>query len=175
MATQELGRIEKVELRGIWPREDENFTPWLANNLDLLGEELGLTLELVELEHEVGQYRLDILAKEEEGGNVAIENQFEWTDHDHLGKLLTYAAGVEAEYVVWVAEYFNAEHRSAIDWLNRLNPDRVWFFGVEVRAIRIGDSPPAPDFRIVAAPSNWRGGSWEPVPLNSAEYGLETK
>ena len=102
MVTQELGRIEKVELRGIWRREDENFTPWLADNLDLLGEELDMSLELSGVEVEVGQYRLDILAKEAEGGKVAIENQLRWTDHDHLGKLLTYAAEVEAEYVVWL-------------------------------------------------------------------------
>ena len=175
MVMQELGRIQKVKPRDVWRLEDKNFTPWLADNLDLLGEELGLTLELVELEHEVGQFRLDILAKAEEGRKVAIENQFWWTDHSHLGQLLTYAADVKAEYVVWVAEYFNAEHRAAIDWLNQLDPDKVWFFGVEVRAIRIGDSLPAPDFRIVAAPKGWHCGSWEPVPLNSAEDGMENE
>ena len=169
MTTQKLGRIEKLKLRGIWQREDENFTPWLADNLALLGEELGLTLESPSTEVEVGQYRLDILAEEAEGVKVAIENQLGWTDHDLLGKLLTYAAGVKAEYVVWVAAYFTAEHRAAIDWLNRMNSEKVWFFGVEVRTIRIGDSNPAPDFRVVAAPYNWYGGSWEPVPLNSAE------
>ena len=173
MATQELGRIEKVELRDIWPREDENFTPWLADNLDLLGEELGLTLESPSIEVEVGQYRLDIRAEEAEGGKVAIENQLGWTDHDHLGKLLTYAAGVKAEYVVWVAASFTAEHRAAIDWLNSLAPEKVWFFGVEIRAIRIGDSNPAPDFRVVAAPKEWTCGNWEPVPLQSGDDELE--
>ena len=93
------------------------------------------------MEVKVGQYRLDILAEESDGFKVVIENQLGWTDHDHLGKLLTYAAGVEAEYVVWVAAYFTAEHRAAIDCLNRLNPEKVWFFGVEVRAIRISGSP----------------------------------
>ena len=175
MTTQKLMRIEKVELRGIWPLEDEDFTPWLAENLALLGEELGLALESPTTEVEVGQYRLDILAEEAEGGKVAIENQLGWTDHDHLGKLLTYAAGVEAGYVVWVAAYFTAEHRAVIDWLNRLDPGKdwslgkVWFFGVEVRAIRVDGSNPAPDFRVVAAPKEWGGGSWEPLPLNSAE------
>ena len=152
-----------MELRDVWPLEDKNFTPWLAENLNELGEELGLTLESPRTEIDVGQYRLDILAEEAEGGKVAIENQLGWTDHRHLGQLLTYAGGVEAEYVVWVAGTFTAEHRAAIDWLNRLNPEKVWFFGVEVRAIRIGYSNPAPDFRVVAAPKDWHCGSWEPV------------
>ena len=143
MAMQELGRIEKVELRDIWPDEAHDFTPWLAGNLDLLGEELGLTLELVEEESGVGKYRLDILAKETSGEKyVAIENQLKPTDHTHLGQLLTYAAGHDAGYVVWVAPHFRAEHRAAVDWLNRLSPEKVWFYGVEVRAIRIGESNP---------------------------------
>ena len=175
MTTQKLGRIERVELRGIWHREDENFTPWLADNLALLGEELGMTLESPSTEVDVGQYRLDILAEDAEGYKVVIENQLGWTDHDHLGKLLTYAARVDAGYVVWVAAYFTAEHRAAIDWLNKLGPEKVWLFGVEVRAIRVGGSNPAPDFRVVAAPDDWHCGSWEPVPLNSAESELETK
>jgi hypothetical protein len=173
MAMQELRSIEKVNLREIWPHEEHNFTPWLAENLNELGEELGLTLESPRTEVEVGQYRLDIQSEEAEGGTVVIENQLGWTGHDHLGKLLTYAAGGEADYVVWVAAYFTAEHRAAIDWLNRLDSEKVWFFGVEVRAIRIGDSDPAPDFRVVAAPNKkWCGGSWEPVPLNSVGDGL---
>ncbi len=156
MATQELGRIEKVELRDIWPDEAHDFTPWLVDNLDLLGEELELTLELVEPESDVGRYRLDILAKETSDEEyVAIENQLDRTDHKHLGQLLTYAAGHAAGYVVWVAPYFTAEHRATIDWLNSLAPDKVWFYGVEVRAIRIGNSPPAPDFRVMAAPKEW--------------------
>ena len=118
-----------MNLREIWPHEEHNFTPWLAENLNELGEELGLTLESPRTEVEVGQYRLDIQSEEAEGGTVVIENQLGWTDHDHLGKLLTYAAGGEADYVVWVAAYFTAEHRAAIDWLNRLDPEKVWFFG----------------------------------------------
>ena len=153
MATQELGRIEKVELRDIWPDEARDFTPWLAGNLDLLGDKLGLKLELAHTEALVGSYYLDILAKETQDGSfVAIENQIEGTDHDHLGKLITYAAGREAEYVVWVARSFKDEHRAAIDWLNSLAPEKVWFYGVEVRAIRIGDSLPAPEFIKVAGP-----------------------
>ena len=168
MTTQDLGRIEKVEPRDIWPREDNNFTPWLVENLDVLGEELGLKVESPQTEFEIGNFRLDILAKVNENGRevaVVIENQLAWSDHDHLGKLLTYATGVEAEYVVWIAKYFNPEHRTALDWLNRLAPEKVWVFGVEVRIIRIGGSDPAPDLRVVAAPKNWYGGTWLPVPL----------
>ncbi len=113
------------------------------------------------VEAEVGQYRLDILAKESDGGNVAIENQLEPTDHDHLGKLLTYEAWHEAEYVVLVAPQFTAEHRAAIDWLNRLAPDKVWFYGVEVRAIKVDDSLPAPEFRVVADPNDQPGSDVE--------------
>ena len=153
MTTQNLGRIEEVRLRDIWPHEEYDFTPWLAGNLDLLGDELGLKLELAHTEALVGSYHLDILAKEtQDGSYVAIENQIEETDHDHLGKLITYAAGREAEYVIWVASSFRAEHLAAIDWLNQLAPEQVWFYGVEVRVIKIGNSDEAPEFRMVAGP-----------------------
>lgn len=104
----------------------------------------------------MGQYWLDILAKEQsDDANVVIENQLGWTDHIHLGQLLTYAAGQEVEYVIWVAAHFTIEHRAALNWLNQLAPDKVWFYAVEIHAVKIGDSPTAPDFRVVAAPSEW--------------------
>ena len=118
-------------------------------------------MELVEAEAQVGLYRLDILAREVgcgEEGKDAIENQLKWSNHLHLGQLITYAAGHEAEYVVWVAHHFNHEHLAAINWLNQLAPEKVWFYAVEVHAIKIGDSIPAPDFRVVAAPMEWSGG-----------------
>lgn len=153
MATQELGRIEEVDLREVWSHEEHDFTPWLAGNLDLLDDELGLNLELAHTEALVGSYYLDILAKEtQDGSYVAIENQIEETDHDHLGKLITYAAGREAKYVVWVASRFRPEHIAAIDWLNQLAPEQVRFYGVKVRVIKIGNSDIAPEFRMVAGP-----------------------
>ena len=169
MTRPDLGRVERVNPRDIWPHEADNFTPWLVKHLDVLREELGLNLVETETEVEVGNFRLDIKAKVYDNGGgeetAVIENQLAWSDHDHLGKLLTYAAGEEAQYVVWIAQYLTPEHRTALDWLNRLAPTKVWFFGVEVRVIKIGDSDPAPDMRVVAAPSNWYGGNWKPTPL----------
>lgn len=152
MAPQELGRIEEVDIRSVWPDEAKDFTPWLAKNLDLLGSKLGLELELTGTEVAVGSYSLDVLAKEAGDVCVSIENQLEQTDHRHLGQLLTYAAGHDAKYVVWVARSFKDEHRAAIDWLNQLAPEKAQFYGVEIHAIKIGDSPPAPYFRVVASP-----------------------
>ena len=174
MATPELRKIEEVHPRSIWRREDEDFTPWLAKNLDALSKLLELELKLIDIEKPAGQFFLDILAEESEGGKVAIENQLKWyTDHDHLGKLLTYAAWHEAEYVVWVAPQFTAEHRTTLDWLNSLGPDKVWFYGVEVRVIGIDDSHLAPDFRVVAAPKEWYGGTRDPKSLQPLDHTSE--
>ena len=157
MPTPGLGRIEPVKnIRDIWPHEAEDFTPWLAGNLNVLGEALGMDLEEVKQEALVGAFSLDILAREVgRGVSVAIENQLEWTDHGHLGQLLTYAAGYDARVVVWVTPHFQDEHRAAIDGLNRWTPEEVEFYAVEVRAIKIGDSLPAPEFRPVAFPNGW--------------------
>ena len=156
MPTPELGRIETVEVRDVWEYEDDDFTPWLASNLGVLGEALGMVLEEVRQEAPVGSFSLDILAREVgRGVYVAIENQLERTDHGHLGQLLTYAAGYDARVVVWVTPRFQDEHRAAIDWLNRWTPEEIEFYGVQVRAIKIGDSLPAPEFRPVAFPNGW--------------------
>ena len=150
------GRIEQLEVREIWEDEAADFTPWLAENLDLLGKELGMNLELVEVEKAVGPFYLDILAREvEEGYPVVIENQLEWTDHNHLGQLLTYAVGCDATAVVWVATWFRPEHKAVMEALNQLAEGKGWFLGVEVGVIKIGDSPPAPDFHLVAFPKDY--------------------
>ena len=150
------GRIERLDIGEIWEDEPGGFTPWLAENLDILGEELGMDLELVEQERLVGSFRLDILAKDgNDGTRVVIENQFKWTDHSHLGQLLTYTAGCDARAAVWIAPEFRYEHRKTIDRLNQWTGDNVKFYGVEVKVIKIGDSSPAPDFRVVAAPDDW--------------------
>ena len=152
----ELSKIERVDLRKIWEKEARDFTPWLAENLDQLSEELGMDLELQAQEAPVGGFSLDILAHDL-GSNrpVTIENQLEGTDHDHLGKLLTYASGYDANVVVWIAQEFRDEHRQALDWLNQRTDDSLDFFGVEVDAIKIGDSLPAPLFRLAASPNTW--------------------
>ena len=153
-----LGRLEKIELRNIWKTEDQDFTPWLAreDNISLLADALGLELEVEAEEKEVGPFRADILCKDTGNDSwVLIENQLERTDHKHLGQLMTYAAGLQAVTIVWVATRFTDEHRQALDWLNRITEDDFRFFGLEVELWRIGDSPPAPKFNIVSKPNEW--------------------
>ena len=145
-----------MDVRSIWQHEAHAFTPWLADNLHLLGEALGKNLEILQQEAQVGRFSLDILARDiGTDVRVAIENQLEETDHSHLGQLLTYAAGFDARVIVWVTPSFNDEHRAAIDWLNRSTTEEIEFYGVELRTIRIGDSLPAPEFLPVAFPNGW--------------------
>ncbi len=154
MMKTKLGRLEQVSLRDVWTSEDGDFTPWLAlpENLKLFGEAIGIDLELEAQEKQVGPFSLDLLCKDGNGQTVVIENQIESTDHCHLGQLLTYAAGLEAAYVVWIAKSFTDQHRAALDWLNEKANTTVRFFGVEIEAWRIGDSDPAPKFNIIAKP-----------------------
>lgn len=158
MNATNLGKLVRIELRDIWQSESSHFTPWLAReeNLLTLGETLGLELELEAQERAVGPFRADILCKDiGNGAWVLIENQLERTDHSHLGQLLTYASGLEAVTIVWIAARFTEEHRSTLDWLNRITDETFRFFGVEVELWRIGDSPAAPRFNIVSKPNNW--------------------
>ena len=154
---QELGRIERVRLRDVWEREDSNFTPWLAENISLLGGALGMNLEVRAQETAVGIYWLDILAHDQDKDSpVVIENQLGVTDHNHLGKLLTYAAGFNANTMVWIAGEFRDEHREALDLLNQRTDEDTQFFGVEMELTKIGNSLPAPSFKLVAIPRKWR-------------------
>ena len=153
-----LGRLEKVELRNYWKDEARDFTPWLAedDNINLLGETVGLELEVQEKEAKVGTFSADILCKDINTDRcVVIENQLEKTDHDHLGKVITYCSGLNAFTAIWIAKTFDEEHRAAIDWLNSITDDNYNFFGIEVRLFKIGDSALAPQFDIVAKPNNW--------------------
>ena len=158
MSGQNLGRLTRVELRDIWTSEATDFTPWLAReeNLAVLGDALGIDLELEAQERSVGPFRADILCKDI-GSNawVLIENQLERTDHSHLGQLLTYASGLDAVTIVWIAARFTEEHRSTLDWLNKITDESFRFFGLEVELWRIGDSPAAPKFNIVSKPNDW--------------------
>ncbi len=155
---EKLGRLIKVPLREFWEKEDMDFTPWLADeeNISLLGETIGFELEVEAQEKNVGPFRADILAKDISTENwVLIENQLESTDHSHLGQLLTYAAGLDAVTVVWIAERFTDEHRAALDWLNQITPQKFSFFGLEIELWRIGDSRMAPKFNVVSHPNDW--------------------
>lgn len=158
MSEYNLGKLERIELRNIWTSESSHFTPWLAleENLLTLGETLGLELELEAQERAVGPFRADILCKDiNTNAWVLIENQLERTDHSHLGQLLTYASGLEAVTIVWIAARFTEEHRSTLDWLNRITDETFRFFGVEVELWKIGGSPAAPRFNIVSKPNDW--------------------
>lgn len=154
----DLGKLEKVPVRNVWTHEAHDFTPWLAKNLNELGEALGLDLGIEQVEEEapVGPFSLDILVRDVDGGRpVIIENQLGKTDHDHLGKLLTYAAGYNAGVIVWITGEFTDEHRAAVDWLNQETGADVDFFGVVVEAWKIGSSQVAPHFTVVAEPNAW--------------------
>jgi hypothetical protein len=155
---QGLGRLEKVKLRDVWVSEPGEFTPWLAQleNIAMLGDAIGMELEVEAQERGVGPFRADILCKDTASGNwVLIENQLERTDHAHLGQLLTYAAGLHAVTIVWIAERFTDEHRAALDWLNEATNESINFFGLEIELWRIGTSPVAPKFNIVSKPNDW--------------------
>ena len=154
----ELERLERVDLRNIRETEAQDFTPWLATeeNLSVLADTLHMELELAVQETNVGPFRADILCRNADGGDwVLIENQLERTDHSHLGQLLTYAAGLHAVTICWIADNFTEEHRAALDWLNEITDDRFQFFGLEIELWRIGNSPPAPKFNVVSKPNDW--------------------
>ena len=153
-----LERLIKVPLREFWEGEASDFTPWLADeeNIGLLGETIGVELEVEAQEKNVGPFRADILCKDTVTEKwVLIENQLERTNHTHLGQLLTYAAGLDAVTVVWIAERFTEEHRAALDWLNEITAEGFSFFGLEIELWRIGDSPMAPKFNVVSHPNDW--------------------
>lgn len=156
MTPLEFGTLEAVPLREAWNHEAHCFTPWLATNLDRLGQALGIPLELEGQEVRVGTFSADLLARNPEDGSlVLIENQLEPTDHCHLGQILTYLVGLEAQCVVWIAREFREPHLSAIHWLNEHTLEPFAFFGVQVKAVRIGNSAIAPLFEVLARPNGW--------------------
>lgn len=153
-----LGTLEKIALREAWETEAQHFTPWLAQeeNIEILGDALGMDLEVQAVEKNVGLFRADIVCADlSDETNVLIENQLGRTDHTHLGQILTYAAGTDAATVVWISARFTDEHRAALDWLNEHTHDNIQFFGVQIELWKIGKSEPAPRFNIVSKPNNW--------------------
>jgi hypothetical protein len=152
-----IARLTYLDPRLLWPHEALNLTPWLLENADLLGEALGLDLTLTVAEHPVGGFSLDLLGEDQvHHCPLAVENQLGATDHDHLGKLLTYAAGTDAKTLVWLATIFREEHRQAVEWVNRSTHEDVRLFGIELKAVQIGDSAAAPLLDVVAQPSDWQ-------------------
>ena len=158
---QNLTQLTPVELSEVFENELQHFTPWLAQeeHLTLLGETLGIDLELEEQEINIGSFRADLLCKNTADGSwVLIENQLTPTDHTHVGQLLTYAAGLNASTVIWIAQTFRSEHQAMVDWLNRITDERYRFFGIEVKVWQIGDSACAVQFEVVSSPNDWSRG-----------------
>ena len=154
--TSAIDRLKPVPIREVWRDEARDLTPWLSKNLDALSEALGIDLELQGTEVSVGPFSADLLLRNANTGDpVVVENMMSNSDHDHLGKLITYAAGLEATHAILVAESFRPEHRSALQWLNANSTDAVHFFGVELKAWRIGESLPAPQLDVVVEPDEW--------------------
>ena len=146
-----IGKIIRVPLRNVWKSESANFTPWLQDNIDVVGEALGLSLSNAEKEQSAGSFSVDLVAEDDDGGAVVIENQLEKSDHDHLGKLITYLTALESKKAIWIVADPRPEHVRAISWLNESSSAE--FYLVKVEAICIGDSQPAPLFTLIVGPS----------------------
>ena len=153
-----LAKLKQVPLREVWKNEATEFSKWLARdeNLSLLSDEIGIEISLIQTEASVGKFNVDILAEEENTGRrIVIENQLESTDHDHLGKLITYASGFDAEIIIWIVKDVRDEHKQAIDWLNEHSDEKVNFFAIKMEVWQIADSPYAPKFQIISQPNDW--------------------
>ena len=152
-----LGTLEEIkDLREVWSHEAHDFTPWLAKNISILGDEVGIDISIEETESSVGDFNVDIFATDADTGKkIIIGNQLEETDHDHLGKLITYASGKSADLVIWLVRKARPEHRAAIEWLNNHTDEGVGFILCEIKVFRIGNSEPAPKFEIIEQPNNW--------------------
>jgi len=148
-----IGKLESVPLRELWKHEERGFSAWLEENVDTLSEALDVPLSAVQRERTAGSFQVDLLAEDGDGNLVIIENQLEPTDHDHLGKVLTYLTNLEAKTGIWITSKPRPEHIRAVAWLNEATPVNISFYLVRVAAYRIGDSDAAPLFTIIVAPS----------------------
>lgn len=154
-----LGRLEEIkDLRTVWPHEALDFTPWLSqdDNIALLADAVGLDITVDETESAVGDFNVDIFASETgTDRRIIIENQLEDTNHDHLGKLITYASGKSADVIIWVVKHAREEHKAAIEWLNNHTDEKIGFFLCEIKLYQIGDSGPAVKFEVIEKPNDW--------------------
>lgn len=158
MSTVKIGKLTEVDVRDLWKHEQYDFSNWLAKeeNIKLLDDEIGLTLMDINKEVYIGSYRCDLVAKDETTGQIVIiENQLEATNHDHLGKIITYAAGLDAKTIIWIVKEAREEHKAAIEWLNNNSSEEIGFFLIELHAYKINDSLPVPMFKVVEKPNNF--------------------
>ena len=150
----ELGVLRTITPRKKWNHEERDFTPWLAENIGELSRAVGIELEVENVEVAAGPYSADILAKDTGTGKfVVIENQLEKTNHDHLGKAITYASVLDASTIIWIATDFTEEHKKSLDWLNDHTYDDIYFYGVQIELWQIDDSKPALRFNIISKPN----------------------
>src|SRR5258708_1134117 len=149
-----IGKIEIVPVREAFRHEAHNFTRWLETNIDALSQRIGMELTVLEREKAVGSFNVDLFCEDNSGNYVIVENQLERSDHDHLGKLLTYLVNLEAKTAIWITPEVRSEHQRVIDWLNEATGADIAFYLVQVEAVRIGDSPFAPLFTVLAAPDD---------------------
>tara|TARA_B100000508_G_scaffold137942_1_gene133262 strand:+ start:2696 stop:3628 length:933 start_codon:yes stop_codon:yes gene_type:complete len=153
----DIGKIKKVPLREVWEREDKHFSKWLSENIEYLGEVLGLTVNVLSVEEPVGPYRVDVYGEDEFGGRVIIENQLEKTDHSHLGQILTYMVNLDAKTAIWITSNPVEEHAKVVEWLNETTPHDMYFYLVKVEAVQIeSQSIVAPLFSVVEGPTQER-------------------
>ena len=180
----ELGKLTKVDLRKVWAHEARDFSAWLAKdeNLASLGEAIGIDISLIGTEVDVGRYRIDILANDlNTDHKVVIENQLEPTNHDHLGKVITYAAGLDAKYLVWIVKEVLPEHQKAIEWLNEYLDEEIRIFLIRIEVWQIGNSAYAPKFEIISAKNDWAavvkksatGGEYSETKLKQHQFWIE--
>lgn len=176
---KKLGKLSEVtDLRSVWKDEARDFTPWLAReeNIALLGEELGIEIEVEEIESPVGPFSVDIFAHEAgTGRKIIIENQLEETNHTHLGQIVTYAAGKNAQIMIWIVKKAREEHQASIAWLNNYTDSDIRFFLLEIRLYRIDDSRIAPFFSIIEQPNEWTKEARRPVEIltTGGQFNLE--
>lgn len=158
MLKKQISSLKKIDLRNVWGHEASDFTDWLSQqeNLDLLSNEIGISVKILQKEANVGRYNVDILAEEENSGRkIIIENQLEDTNHDHLGKIITYASGYGAEIIIWIVKDYREEHQKAIGWLNEHTDEKICFYLIKLELWQIEDSNPAPKFEVIASPNEW--------------------
>ena len=164
-----FSELKRIPLREKWNHEASDFTPWLAENIQALGDALGMDLAVIDREAPVGNFYLDLLARDlGSSKTVVIENQYNQTNHEHLGKLLTYAGGSDASTVIWISEEIQDEHRQALEWLNQRTDTETQFFAVVVEVLQIDDSNPALNFKLVVFPNEWQKSKKQKTSTNLA-------